>query len=151
MDGNAETVATALQMPLHCAAGPCKQTQNVASSARRSACLLSPGPPPHTQRPDGGVALRTVRAIFLGRVCFSSRSQPISVRNLFLPRIFSGTASGQFLRPAASRLLLSRFLPQRHRSSHKAPARLGSSGLSLLGAPRKWGQKKEIQNMSYLC
>src|SRR6266513_5119530 len=92
MDGNAETVATALQMPLHCNAGPCKQTQNVASSARRSACLLSPGPPPHTQRPDGGVALRTVRAIFLGRVCFSSRSQPISVRNLFLPRIFSGRA-----------------------------------------------------------
>src|SRR6266478_8358675 len=30
---------------------------------------------------------------------------------LFLPHIFLGTASGQFLRPAASRLLLSRFLP----------------------------------------
>src|SRR5205807_6108661 len=27
--------------------------------------------------------------------------------------------------------------------SHKAPARLGSSGLSLLGAPGKWGKKKE--------
>src|SRR6266576_1460116 len=27
--------------------------------------------------------------------------------------------------------------------SHKAPARLGSSGLSLLGAPGKWGRKKE--------
>ena len=34
--------------------------------------------------------------------------------------------------------------------SHKAPARLGSSGLSLLGAPGKWGKKKEIQKMSYL-
>ena len=31
--------------------------------------------------------------------------------NLFLPRIFLGTASGQFLRPAASRLLLSRLRP----------------------------------------
>jgi Single-strand binding protein family len=27
--------------------------------------------------------------------------------------------------------------------SHKAPARLGSSGLSLLSAPGKWGKKKE--------
>jgi hypothetical protein len=27
--------------------------------------------------------------------------------------------------------------------SHKAPARLGSSGLSLLGASGKWGKKKE--------
>src|SRR5260370_35480584 len=62
---------------------------------------------------------------------------------LFLPLIFLGTASGQFLRPAASRLLLSRFLPKGTGSSHKAPARLGSSGLSLLGAPRKWGKKKE--------
>src|SRR6266446_3086207 len=53
------------------------------------------------------------------------------------------TASGQFLRPAASRLLLSRFLPKGTGPSHKAPARLGSSGLSLLGAPRKWGKKKE--------
>src|SRR6266576_5469239 len=56
--------------------------------------------------------------------------------SLFLPLIFLGTASGQFLRPAASRLLLS--VPP-----HKAPARLGSSGLSRLGAPRKWGKKKE--------
>src|SRR5260370_10527122 len=30
----------------------------------------------------------------------------------FLPLIFSGTASGYFLRPAASRLLLSRFRPK---------------------------------------
>jgi hypothetical protein len=27
--------------------------------------------------------------------------------------------------------------------SHKAPGRLGSSGLSLLSAPGKWGKKKE--------
>lgn len=27
--------------------------------------------------------------------------------------------------------------------SHKASARFGSSGLSLLGAPAKWGKKKE--------
>src|SRR5467141_3029945 len=56
---------------------------------------------------------------------------------------FLGTASGQFLRPAASRLLLSRFLPNGTGPSHKAPARLGSSGLSLLAAPGKWGKKKE--------
>jgi hypothetical protein len=62
---------------------------------------------------------------------------------LFLPRIFLGTASGQFLRPAASRLLLSWFLPNDTCPSHKAPARLGSRGLSLLGAPGKWGKKKE--------
>jgi hypothetical protein len=31
----------------------------------------------------------------------------------------------------------------RANSSHKAPARLGSSGLSLLSAPGKWGKKKE--------
>jgi len=69
----------------------------------------------------------------------------------FLPRIFLGTASGQFLRPAASRLLLSRFLPKRTGPSHKAPARLRSRGLSLLGAPGKWGKKKEKNStMSYL-
>src|SRR2546426_7362134 len=62
---------------------------------------------------------------------------------LFLPHIFSGTASGQFLRPAASRLLLSRFLLNGTGPSHKAAARLGSSGLSLLSAPGKWGKKKE--------
>src|SRR2546422_8086090 len=72
------------------------------------------------------------------------------VSRLFLPHIFLGTASGQFLRPAASRLLLSRFLPNATGPSHKAPARLGSSGLSLLGAPGKWGKKKEKKFMSYL-
>src|SRR5260370_20024064 len=65
------------------------------------------------------------------------------VRDLFLSHIFLGTASGQSLRPAASRLLLSRLLPNSTGPSHKAPARLGSSGLSLLGAPGKWGKKKE--------
>jgi single-stranded DNA-binding protein len=34
------------------------------------------------------------------------------------------------------------FLPKGTGPSHKAPARLGSSGLSLLGAPRKWGNKR---------
>jgi hypothetical protein len=34
--------------------------------------------------------------------------------------------------------------------SHKAPARLGSSALSLLDAPGKWGKKKEKKFMSYL-
>src|SRR5260221_12655605 len=67
----------------------------------------------------------------------------ISGAALFLPSIFLGTASGQFLRPAASRLLLSRFLPNGTGPSHKAAALLGSSGLSLLGAPGKWGKKKE--------
>src|SRR5437667_9239743 len=65
------------------------------------------------------------------------------VSDLFLPHIFLGTASGQFLRPAASRLLLSWFLPKGTGPSHKAPARLGSSGLSPLGAPGKWGKQKE--------
>src|SRR5258705_1174654 len=60
------------------------------------------------------------------------------------------TASGQFLRPAASRLLLSRFLLNGTGPSHKAPARLGSSGLSLRGAPGKWGKKKGEKLMSYL-
>ncbi len=32
--------------------------------------------------------------------------------------------------------------------SDKAAARFGSSSHSLLGAPRKWGKKKEIQKMS---
>jgi single stranded DNA-binding protein len=62
-----------------------------------------------------------------------------------------GTASGQLLRPAASRALLSRFLPNSIGPSHKAPTRLGSSGLSLLSAPGKWGKKKEKNSaMSYL-
>src|SRR5437763_15457172 len=73
-----------------------------------------------------------------------------SASSLFLPLLFLGTASGQFLRPAASRLLLSRFLPNGTGPSHKAPGRLGSSGLSLLGAPEKWGKKKENKFMSYL-
>jgi hypothetical protein len=38
------------------------------------------------------------------------------VADLFLPVIFLGTASDSFLRPAASRLLLSRFLPKIARS-----------------------------------
>src|SRR5437667_12870772 len=71
------------------------------------------------------------------------------VCRLFLSRMFLGTASGQFPRPAASRLLLSRFLPNNTGPSHKAPARLGSSGLSLLGA-RKMGQETGEKFMSYL-
>src|SRR5258707_377778 len=58
------------------------------------------------------------------------------------------TASGQFLRPAASRLLLSRLLPNDTGPSHKAPARFGSSGLSLLGAPENGAEKGDIF-MSY--
>src|SRR5438270_7170454 len=76
------------------------------------------------------------------RVGSSRRFLLSSVNHLFLPHIFLGTASGQFLRPAASRLLLSRFLPNGTGPSHKAPARLGSSGLSLLGAPGKRGEKR---------
>jgi hypothetical protein len=76
---------------------------------------------------------------------------PLStVKVLFLPRIFLGTTSGQFPRSAASRLLLSRFLPNGTGPSHKAAARFGSSGLSLLGAPGKWGKKKGEKFMSYL-
>ena len=62
----------------------------------------------------------------------------------FLPLIFLGTASGQFLRPAASRLLLSQFLPNSTVPSQKAAARLGSRSLSLLGAPRKWGTNSPL-------
>jgi hypothetical protein len=58
------------------------------------------------------------------RLIYSAQSSLGSVRSLrstivlfaaewylFLPHISLGTASGQFLRPVASRLLLSRFLP----------------------------------------
>jgi hypothetical protein len=85
--------------------------------------------------------LRPILTEFGGRGSFSAT------------RISLGTASGQFLRPAASRVLLSRFLPNGTGPSHKAPARLGSSGLSLLGAPGKWGKKKEkihvLNQLSY--
>jgi hypothetical protein len=94
-----------------------------------------------------------VRNCFLpvGRACFSSRLKLISVSPLFLSLIFLGTASGQFLRPAASRLLLSRFLPNSVGPSHKAAARLGSRGLSLLSAPGKWGKKKEKIYVLPMC
>jgi hypothetical protein len=59
-----------------------------------------------------------------------------------------GTASGQFLRPAASRLLLSRFLPNSTGPSHKASARLGSSGFSLL-VPQENVARKGEKFMSY--
>jgi hypothetical protein len=58
------------------------------------------------------------------------------------------TASGQFLRPAASRLLLSRFLPNSAVPSQNAAARLGSSSHSLLGAPGKWGRNGETNHVS---
>src|SRR6266436_7326494 len=80
-------------------------------------------------------------------VTLSLLLQPIRTEpgkpSFFLPLPFLGTASGQFLRPAASRVLLSRFLLNPAGPSHKAPARLGSRGLSLLGASGKWGKKKE--------
>jgi hypothetical protein len=76
--------------------------------------------------------------------CFTRRGcQGLSSPPLFSAAHFPGHCSGQFLRPAASRFLLSRFLLNDTGPSHKAPARLGSSGLSLLGAPGKWGKKKE--------
>jgi hypothetical protein len=78
-------------------------------------------------------------AVHVGRLT-SLRSSQFS-RPAFSAAHFRDTASGQFLRPAASRFVLSRFLPNTG-LSHKAPARLGSSGLSLL-VPRKMGQKKE--------
>jgi len=78
----------------------------------------------------------------------SLRSSQFS-RPAFSAAHFLDTASGQFLRPAASRFVLFRFLPNSTGPSHKAPARLGSSGLSLLGAPEKWGEKGDIF-MSYL-
>jgi len=52
------------------------------------------------------------------------------------------TASGQFLRPAASPFVLSRFLPNNTGPSHRAPARLGRRPLAF-GCHRKMGQKKE--------
>jgi hypothetical protein len=54
------------------------------------------------------------------------------------------------MRPAASRVLLSRLLLNGTGPSHKAPARLGSSGLSLMSAPGKMGQEKGEKFMSYL-
>src|SRR5260370_11118943 len=75
----------------------------------------------------------------------------IRVHFFFSAALFLGTASGQFLRPAASRLLLSRLLPNTTGPSHKAPARFGSSGLSLLGAPEKWGRKRRFKNVLRIC
>jgi hypothetical protein len=63
--------------------------------------------------------------------------------SFFRRSFFWDLLRAKFLRPAASRLLLSRFLPKVTGPSQKAPARFGSSGLSLQGAPRKWGKKKE--------
>src|SRR5207249_1746632 len=116
----------------------------------RARSLLHPRAPCVARRPDSGVAFRVVGATARSRSALHPQLSLSSLSGLFLPLIFLGTASGQFLRPAASRLLLSRFLPNGTGPSHKASACLGSSGLSLLGAPGKWGKKKEINFMSYL-
>src|SRR6185437_570938 len=55
---------------------------------------------------------------------------------------FLGTASGLFLRPAASRLLLSRFLAEDQGvPPGMQPLALEAVALAL-GCPRKWGRKR---------
>jgi hypothetical protein len=56
---------------------------------------------------------------------------------LFLPLLFLGTASGEFLRPAASRLLLSRFLPNLAGSLPECSRSPWEQRPSLLGASGK--------------
>src|ERR1700719_148786 len=74
---------------------------------------------------------------------------PVQWASLFLPRIFLGTASGQFLRPAASRLLLSRFRPYTVGfPPGKQPLALEAAALAF-GCPRKMGQKKRKQNVTW--
>jgi hypothetical protein len=71
---------------------------------------------------------RASRSLSLCTIC-----RAFSRQSVFLPLIFLGTASCSFLRPAASRLLLSRSRPQHHWvPSDKAAARFGSR------SPRFW-------------
>jgi single stranded DNA-binding protein len=67
----------------------------------------------------------------------------------FSPFLFLGTASGSFLRPAASRLLLSRFLPENMGSLPECSRSLWKQKPSLLGASGKRGKKRR-NKMSYL-
>ena len=74
----------------------------------------------------------------------SSVGQPFSAAH------FPGHCFGPIPAPGSFAALLSRFLPNGTGPSHKAPARLGSSGLSLLGAPGKWGKKKPMGQFEFL-
>jgi hypothetical protein len=58
---------------------------------------------------------------------------------LFLPLIFLGTASGSFLRPAASRLLLSRFHPYTIGFPPIKQLLALEAGAFVFGCPRKMG------------
>src|SRR5256885_1409702 len=64
-------------------------------------------------------------------------------RPAFFCPIFLGTASGQFLRPAASRPLLSRFRPYTTIGFPpiKQPLALEAAALAF-GCPEKWGRKR---------
>src|SRR5258706_1398027 len=68
---------------------------------------------------------------------------PSSVRHSFSAAHFPGHCFG--LIPAPSSFASSAFTapPKPLGPSHKAAARFGSRSHSLLGAPRKWGKKKE--------
>ena len=77
-------------------------------------------------------------------------TEPHRVHLPFLPRCSSGTASGEFPRPAASRRLLFRLLPKIPKRSpkicscpsRKAVARFGSGPLSPFSAPSQKGRKR---------
>jgi hypothetical protein len=84
--------------------------------------------------------------------------QPIELTRYILPfppRCSSGTASGQFLRPAASPTLLSSAPPKKSLKarrdfscpSEKASPRFGSSALSLFSAPSHRGRKGDFRNV----
>jgi hypothetical protein len=64
-------------------------------------------------------------------------------RCLFLPRTFLGTASGQFLRPAASWLLLSWFLPNDTGPSLDYFRRLGHDNHRLLSKLYAWEEEEQ--------
>ena len=103
--------------------------------------------PPHAEM-DGCSELSFPRPSLLG-------PHPISIEPsklfLFLPLISLGHCFGPI--PASCSFVSSAFPvpPLPHWvPSDKAAARLGSSGLSLLGAPKKMGQEKGEQFRSYL-
>jgi len=79
----------------------------------------------------------------------SRRSDRVPWPFLFLPLVSLGTASGEFLRPAASRLLLSRCLPYLLGSLPECSRSLWEQPPSLLGAPENGAEKGDLK-MSYI-
>jgi hypothetical protein len=113
---------------------------NRSSPATTSCIRLDP-----RLAPAGLERTRYFRAFPLQLACIVHgllRFFPGPVHGLFLPLLFLGTASGEFLRPAGSRLLLSRFLPRNLGSLPECSRSPWEQWPSLWGAPGKWGKKR---------